>query len=85
MRQLLVTRTQALCVDVDDDEALNRQPNASLGEISVQVQRTIVTDLSRLDYTHSSTLCAGSVHERSKKAGAHSIRYIGVVLPLCFV
>jgi hypothetical protein len=71
--RLFVTRTQAPCADVDDDEALNRQPNASLGEISVQVQRTTVTDLYRPEYTHSITLSAGRVHERSKKAGAHSI------------
>jgi hypothetical protein len=61
----------------DDEEALGRQPNASLGEIAVKVRRIIVTDRYRRTHPAPSVaLSTGKVHERSKKAGVHSVGYV---------
>jgi hypothetical protein len=60
----------------DDDDALARGPHAQLGEIHVDVLPVRVKGTSRR-VGESVALHAGAVHERSKKAGVHSVRYVG--------
>jgi hypothetical protein len=68
--------SDALSPDDSDDESLDRQLNASLGEISVQIQPAIVIEYSKpTRRAPGVSLSAGKVHERSKKAGDHSIEY----------
>jgi hypothetical protein len=72
-----LTPVRAPLMPADDDEALSRQPNASLGEIAVQVRRIIVNDrYQRPHPVPGVALFTGKVHERSKKAGVHSVGYV---------
>jgi hypothetical protein len=66
-------------VRVDDDDALRATVSAELGEIHLCVMPVEV--LARTDSRSRSTvpevtLAEGRVHERSKKAGVHSVRYV---------
>jgi hypothetical protein len=73
----LLSQRSSVYATVDDDEALNLQPNPSLGEISVTVQPVIVTaHYQRKQPQAAIELSTGKVHERSKKAGVHSVGYI---------
>ena len=67
---------------VDDDELLNRLSNhTDVGAIEVGVIR-VQEEGQPVSVTVETFSGMGAVHERSKKAGAHSV---GCVLPLCYL
>jgi hypothetical protein len=66
----------------DDDAALSVGVSASLGEISVQIRPVIITEYNdRKSRRKDVSLVPGIIHERSKKAGAHSVQCVDL---FCF-
>jgi hypothetical protein len=68
------------CGADDDSDMLSRQPNPALGEIRVLVQPTMVTSYTTTAALPAVALKAGKMHERSKKAGVHSVGYASTSL-----
>ncbi len=72
---LLLARSRTPCHDglVDDDELLNRLSNhADVGSIEVGITR-VYEEGRPASVTIETFSGMGAVHERSKKAGAHSV------------
>jgi hypothetical protein len=61
----------------DDDSALGVQGHANMGEISVEFNPIAVTSFEPPATAQPAVaLHAGKVHERSKKAGVHTIQSV---------
>ena len=58
----------------DEDAASSHSPNADLGTIEVQMRNVAYFSDNTTFYQGESISEIGPVHERSKKAGVHSVR-----------
>ena len=68
-------------IHTDDDSLLNdMSSNADLGTIQVNVRR-VHEHFTLVPFTPATFDAVETVHERSKKAGAHNIAYVLVHYP----
>ena len=67
---------------LDDHTYLDASPSHSIGEIKLVIKRTTVPKLvaTNLKRTYLSLPHLEKVHERSKKAIAHRVKYVASVI-----
>jgi hypothetical protein len=70
------TRTNHRPAAIDDDSSLDSSNHVSLGEITLQLTPTIVISRNERGTRTSVRLHEGKVHEQSKKAVAHAVRFV---------
>ena len=61
---------------LDDDAYLDTPPSHSIGEIKLVIKRTTVAKVAPLGQCVIPSAPPQKVHERSKKAIAHQIKYV---------
>ena len=64
----------------DDDTYLDASPSASIGEIKFGIFRTTVPKEKKRAKTFTGLPHSQKVHERSKKAIAHRVKYVASLI-----